>query len=234
MKNMAGHSHAKNVANKKNAMDKKKAKIFMRIAKIISVAVKEGNSTNPDLNPKLRLALKIAQNSNVPKEIVKKAIDSKSDNDKKIETILYEGYLDGVAVMALAHTDNKNKTAPEIRFIFSRANGSIAEPNAVSFIFDKVSKIECEVSAEKEDDFLLDAASLGAIDVKGNVAVFPPEMHHQSQIELEKNWNITFAELSYIPNTYATKGNLENIEQLIEKLEENECIEACWHNYPTK
>lgn len=229
---MAGHSHAKNVANKKNIMDKKKAKIFMKIAKIISIAVKEGNSTNPDFNPKLRLALKMAQNANVPKDIVKKAIESKSDNDKKIETILYEGYLDGVAIIALANTDNKNKTAPEIRFIFSRANGTIAEPNAVSFMFDKVSKIECEVSKEREDDFLLDSASLGAIDVMDNIAIFPTEMHHQSQLELEKNWNITLAELSYIPNTYTKKGNLKNIEKLIEKLEENDCIEACWHNYP--
>lgn len=229
---MAGHSHAKNVANKKSAMDKKKAKVFMKIAKIISVAVKEGNSTNPEFNPKLRLALKMAQNANVPKDIVNKAINTKDDPNKKIETIMYEGYLDGVAIIALANTDNKNKTAPEIRFIFSRANGTIAEPNSVSFMFNKISRIECEVPEDKYEDFLLDAASIGALDVQENIAKFPPDMHHQAQISLEESWPITLAELTYEPNTFATQGNLESVEALIEKLEENECIEACWHNYP--
>lgn len=229
---MAGHSHAKNVANKKSAMDKKKAKIFLKIAKIISVAIKEGESNNPDLNPRLRLAMKMAQNANVPKDIINKAINTKHDPTKQIESILYEGYLDGVAILALAHTDNKSKTAPEIRFIFSRANGTIAEPNSVAFMFDKVSKVECDIPKGKEDDFLLDAASIGAIDVKGRVAKFPADMHHQAQIELEKNWPIILAELTYEPNTCATKGNLEGVLNLIEKLEENESIEACWHNYP--
>lgn len=229
---MAGHSHAKNVANKKNAMNKKKAKVFMKIARIITIAVKEGQSTNPDFNPKLRLALKMAQNANVPKDIIKKAIETKEDPNKKIETILYEGFLNGVAIIVLVNTENNKKTAPEIRFIFSRANGNIAEPNSVACMFDKISQIECNVPEEKEDDFMLDAASIGALDVQKNIAIFKPELHHQAQIELEKNWEIILAELSYKPNIYANKGDLESVEKLIETFEENECVEACWHNFP--
>ncbi|WP_342261751.1 YebC/PmpR family DNA-binding transcriptional regulator [Alphaproteobacteria bacterium endosymbiont of Tiliacea citrago] len=228
---MAGHSHAKNVAGKKNAMDKKRAKVFMKIAKIITVAVKEGSSNNPDFNPRLRLALKMAQNANVPKDIIKKAIETKIDPNEKVETIVYEGYLDGVAIIVLAHTCNKNKTAPEIRYIFSRANGSIAEPNSVVFMFNKISKVECEVPKDKEEDFLLDSASIGALDVSGNIAKFSVDMHNQAQVELEKNWPIIFAGITYEPNTCATKGSLEAVEALIEKLEENESVEACWHNY---
>jgi len=228
---MAGHSHAHNVANRKNAVDRKKAKIFTRIAKLISIAIKQGKSNNPDMNAKLRLALKMAQNCNVPKDIITKALSTKKDSTNKIEEILYEGYIDGVAILALAQTDNKNKTAPEIRFIFSRENGSIAEPNSVSFMFDKIAKIECEVLNEQEENFMNDAIEAGANDVIQNIAFFSADKLHSAQLELEKKWNILLAELSYEPNTFATKGDFERVEKLIEKLEENESIQACWHNY---
>lgn len=227
---MAGHSHANNVKARKDAVNKKKAKIFTKIARIITIAVKEGGSSQASQNPKLRLALKMAQVANVPKEIIKKAIETKKNEDT--ETILYEGYYKDVAILALAETTNKNKTAPEIRFIFSKHGGELKNPNSALAKFDKVAKIECQMNESEEELFFEKMIELGATNIINNIAFFPPEELHKAQEKIESaNFNISLAELCYTPNIYATQANLESLENLIEALENHENILACWHNY---
>lgn len=227
---MAGHSHANNVKARKDAVNKKKTKIFTKIARIISIAVKEGKSVNPDTNPRLRLALKMAQTSNVPKDIIQKALNPKKEESN--EVILYEGYIKDVAILVLTETPNKNKTAPEIRFIFSKHGGEIKAPSSALSKFEKVAKIECQLNQDQEEEFFEQMIEFGAIDIKNNIAYFPADELHSIQELIEaKNFNIELAEIFYKPIIYANHAKLESVNNIMEAVEDHENTIACWNNY---
>lgn len=143
---MAGHSKWNNIKNKKGAADKKRAKIFTQLSKQIRTAVKEGKSGDPQANPALRLAMDKARQANMPKENIQKAIDKglgKSSSGAAIQEILYEGFAPGgVGVLVEAVTDNPNRTSSEIKYIFSRASGSLGGPGTVSYMFERDAKGE--------------------------------------------------------------------------------------------
>lgn len=228
---MAGHSHAKNVMHQKSAMDAKKAKVFTKIAKAIKVAVRLMNDNNEETNPRLRQVLKMAQNANVPKDIIKRALFNDNSN-KKFEEIIYEGYgPNGLAVLVKVLTDNKNKTASEIRTLFNKHNINIAEPNSVAFLFKNLSVIECIV--DNYDAFLEKCLELNAVDVFENIAYFQAESLHIAQTELEKHFKILNAELAYVAENLIeeTEEKQAEILKIIEKLEEDENVQNCWHNY---
>lgn len=138
---MAGHSKWANIKNRKGAQDAKRGKIFSQVSKLIKAAVKEGGSGDPQFNPGLRTALDKAKAANMPKDKIQKAIDrglGKTASGASIQEVVYEGYgPNGVGVIAVAMTDNVQRTASDVKFIFSRNNASLGGPNSVMFMFER-------------------------------------------------------------------------------------------------
>jgi YebC/PmpR family DNA-binding regulatory protein len=171
---VAGHSQFKNIMHRKGAQDAKRARIFTRIGREITVAVKTG-SPDPAANPRLRAAISAAKAANMPNERIDRAIAkaSGSDNTDDYVEIRYEGYgPGGIALIVEAMTDNRNRTASEVRSYFNKNGGSLGETNSVSFLFQRLGEIQV---AKESTDFetLFDvAASAGAEDVEDDDEVF--------------------------------------------------------------
>lgn len=166
---MAGHSQFSNIMHRKGAQDKKRAKIFSKLAKEITVAAKMG-LPDPDMNPRLRAAIQAAKSQNMPKDNVKRAIDkSQSGDDENYDEIRYEGYgPGGVAVVVEALTDNRNRTASEVRSAFTKSGGAMAETGAVSFMFDRVGVVEYPAETGTHDEMIEAAIEAGADDVESH------------------------------------------------------------------
>lgn len=157
---MSGHSKWSTIKRKKEAIDHKKGKVFSQIARQIRVAVKEGASGDPAQNASLRMILEKAKSANMPKDNIARAIDKglgKSKNGTMYEEVLYEGYgPGGVGILAVAVTDNRNRTGSEIRNVFTKAGGSLGGPGSAAYLFRKLSDgtyevaIPIQVSDEKE------------------------------------------------------------------------------------
>lgn len=164
---MAGHSQFKNIMYRKGAQDAKRSKLFSKLAKEITVAAKMG-LPDPDMNPRLRAAIQAAKAQNMPKDNVKRAIDkSQAGDEANYEEIRYEGYgPGGVAIIVEALTDNRNRTASEVRTAFTKNGGSMAETGAVSFMFDRVGVVEYPVAVGSHDDMIEAAIEAGADDVE--------------------------------------------------------------------
>ncbi|MBH1989638.1 MAG: YebC/PmpR family DNA-binding transcriptional regulator [Alphaproteobacteria bacterium] len=167
---MAGHSQFKNIMHRKGAQDKKRAKIFTKILREIYVAVKSSGS-DPSSNPKLRVALISAREANMPKDNVERAIAKASGEDAGTDYIetRYEGYgPGGVAVIVECLTDNRNRTAPEVRFIFSKAGGNMGESGSVSFMFDRFGYLRYPAEKLSADEMFEAALEAGAENVESN------------------------------------------------------------------
>ncbi len=163
---MAGHSQFKNIMYRKGAQDKKRAKIFAKHTREIMVAAKAG-LPDPDKNPRLRSALIAARSDNMPKDNIERAIKRATGGDEGevYEEIRYEGYgTGGVAVIVEALTDNRNRTAAEVRSAFTKYGGSLGETGSVAFMFDRVGEIHYPASAASGDDMLEAAIEAGADD----------------------------------------------------------------------
>jgi len=164
---MAGHSQFKNIMHKKGKQDKIRSKLFSKFAREITVAAKMG-IPDPNMNPRLRLAVMAARGENMPRENIERAIKKASGTDtENYEEVRYEGYAPGgVAVIVEALTDNRNRTAGEIRSYFTKAGGALAETGAVSFMFDHVGLIVYDKKAASDDAMLEAAIDAGADDVQ--------------------------------------------------------------------
>jgi YebC/PmpR family DNA-binding regulatory protein len=154
---MAGHSKWNNIKNRKGAVDAKRGKIFSNISKLIRIAVREGKSGDPKLNPSLRVALDKARAANMPKTNIQKAIErglGKTSSGNVIQEIVYEGFgPGGVATIVVAMTDNPNRTAAEVKFAFSRNEGSLGSPGSAMYMFKRNNDggYECTMPMELED-----------------------------------------------------------------------------------
>lgn len=154
---MAGHSKWNNIKNRKGAQDTKRAKIFGNISKLIRIAVKEGGSGDPKFNPGLRLMLDKARSANMPSANIDRAIQrglGKSASGASIQEIIYEGFgPGGVAILAVALTDNPNRTSSEIKFAFSRNNGSLGGPGSAMYMFkrDNSGGYECTMPLDIDE-----------------------------------------------------------------------------------
>ncbi|WP_366555547.1 YebC/PmpR family DNA-binding transcriptional regulator [Aquibaculum sediminis] len=167
---MAGHSQFKNIMYRKGAQDKKRAQQFAKLGREIIVAAKSGGG-DPEANPRLRAAIQAARAANMPKDNVERAIKRATGEgaDVNYEEIRYEGYgPGGVAVMVEALTDNRNRTAAEVRTIFSKNGGSLGETNSVSFQFERVGEIVLPAEAGDADSLFEAAAEAGAQDVQSS------------------------------------------------------------------
>lgn len=165
---MAGHSKFKNIQHRKGRQDKLRSKIFSRLSKEITVAVKMGGGTvDPDMNPRLRLAIQNAKGQSMPKDNIARAINKGSGGDAEdYKEMRYEGYgPGGVAIVVEALTDNLNRSASNIRACFSKNGGALGETGSVSFMFDRVGEITYKADAGDADTVMEAAIEAGAEDV---------------------------------------------------------------------
>ena len=237
---MAGHSKFKNIMHRKGAQDKKRAKIFTRALKEVSVAAKAG----PDeaSNPRLRAAISAAKAVNVPKDKIQNAIDkaSSSDANDNLESIDYEGYASGgVAIIIEAVTDNRNRTVSEIRSTLNKNGGSLAESGAVSFMFKRVGLIEYDHAAASEEEMMEIALECGAEDCyvsdTTHRVVCTVENFSSVMSALEDSLEITpiLAGLAWIPTTHKEledEEKIESIVRLISSLEDLDDVQNVFTN----
>jgi YebC/PmpR family DNA-binding regulatory protein len=166
---MAGHSQFKNIMHRKGRQDAAKSKMFSKLAREITVAAKMG-TPDPDMNPRLRLAVLAAKAQSMPKDNIQRAINKASGGDaENYDEVRYEGYgPGGVAVIVEALTDNRNRTASNVRAAFTKAGGALGETNSVSFMFDRVGEIVYPAGAGDAEKVLEAAIEAGADDVQSD------------------------------------------------------------------
>ena len=171
---MAGHSQFKNIMHRKGRVDAVRSKMFGKLAREITVAAKLG-LPDPNMNPRLRAAILAARAENVPKDNIERAIKKSQGGDaENYEEIRYEGYgPGGAAIIVEAMTDNRNRTASDVRSVFTKAGGNLAETGSVSFMFDRVGTIEFDGKVADADTMLEAAIEAGADDVESD-----PEAGH--------------------------------------------------------
>ena len=238
---MSGHSKWNNIKRKKEAADGAKAKVFTRIGREISVCVKEGGP-DPASNSKLRDLISKAKANNVPNDnidrIIKKAA---GDGDKNnYETMVYEGYgPGGVAVIVECLTDNKNRTAGDVRHYFDKFGGNMGTTGCVSFMFTRKGIIILENEGCDEDKLMEDCFEAGADDfnVDGEsieVSTDPNSVYAISDKLREMGYSVISAEDSMVPSTYTTLSDEEQIRHmnlLLEALDDNDDVQQVYHNW---
>lgn len=238
---MAGHSKFKNIERRKNAQDAKRGKIFMKAAKEIYIAAKQGGG-DVDMNPSLRLAIDKAKATNMPNDNIDRAIKKATGNleGANYEEVVYEGYgPGGVAVMVELLTDNKNRSAADIRHAFTKNNGNLGENGCVSFLFERKGYLVIERSTTDvdEDTMLLTAIEAGADEMETNEDVFEifTEAEDFQEVKanlMEAEYKLETAEVTMFPQTYTdlSKEDLESMEQLLTVLEDLEDVQEIHHN----
>ncbi len=167
---MAGHSQFKNIMYRKGAQDKKRAKLFSRLSRELTVAARSGMA-DPDMNPRLRSAVAAARAANMPKDNIERAIKKAAggEDEANFEEIRYEGYgPGGAAIIVETLTDNRNRTASEVRTAFGKHGGSLGESNSVSFLFDRVGQIVYDRVVGTNDEVFEAAAEAGADNVESS------------------------------------------------------------------
>ena len=236
---MAGHSQFKNIMHKKGKQDAIRSKLFSKFAREITVAAKMG-MPDPAMNPRLRLAVLAARQENMPKDNIERAIKKAVGGDaENYDEVRYEGYAPGgVAVIIEALTDNRNRTAGEVRSYFTKAGGALAETGAVSFMFDHVGSIEYPGSVGSEDAIMEAAIEAGADDVISNEEGHEVITTIESFTEVAKALEAKFGEprkskLVWKPQNTITVDDEagEKILKLIGNLEDNDDVQNVYANF---
>ena len=236
---MAGHSQFKNIMHKKGKQDAIRAKLFSKLAREITVAAKMG-LPDPAMNARLRAAVIDARAENMPKDNIERAIKKASGSESEnYDEVRYEGYAPGgVAIIVEALTDNRNRTAGEVRSYFTKSGGALAETGAVSFLFDRVGLILFDKSVASDDAMLEAAIDAGADDVvsspDGHEVITALEMLRDAQKALEAKFGEPRkASLVWRPqNTVAVDDEAgEKILKLVDALEENDDVQNVYANF---
>lgn len=239
---MSGHSKWNNIKRKKEKTDAAKAKIFTKIGREIAIAVREGGSGDPAVNSRLKDAIAKAKANNVPNDnidrIIKKAVgEGNADNYERLQ---YEGYGPcGVAVIVECLTDNRNRTAGEMRHYFDKFGGNLGTTGCVSFMFESKGQIIIESEDLDEDKVMEDALEVGASDFQADEDVFeiytePSDFSGVRDDLMAKGYTFVSADVAQIPSTYTAIPDAESITKmgrLLEMLEDNDDVQNVWHNW---
>lgn len=239
---MSGHSKWNNIKRKKEKADGAKAKVFTKIGRELTVAVKEGGSADPAANSRLRDCIAKAKAANVPNDnierIIKKAAgDGNADN---YEDVTYEGYGPcGVAVIVEALTDNRNRTAADVRHAFDKFGGNLGTTGCVSFMFNKKGVIVLEREGLDEDTVMADALEAGASDFSADEDVFeistePADFSGVREDLEKKGYAFVSAEVEMVPDTYTAIEDPEiviKMQKMLDLLEDNDDVQNVWHNW---
>ena len=236
---MAGHSHAKNVMHRKGRANAAKSALFTRLMKEIQVAAKTG-VPDPAMNPRLRMAVQAARQANVPKDNIERAIKRGQGNDgENYEEVRYEGYgPGGVAIIVEALTDNRNRTAADVRSAFSKHGGALGESNSVSFQFERIGRIRFDASTA-DDETVMDAAiEAGAQDVESDeethqVFCAPDELNTVLQALEAKLGPASEAVLTWRPQNSIPIDDerAETLLDLLDVLDENDDVQRVVANH---
>lgn len=237
---MAGHSHWAGIKHKKSIADAKRGKVFSKISRMITIAVKKGGS-DPNMNPKLELAISKARMANMPKDNIERAtqkgIGTGGDNIE-LQECLFEGYgPNGIAIMVDALTDNKNRTVPELRKLFEKFGGNMGETGCVSWMFEKKGIILVNNNVCVEDEFMMLVLDAGAEDLQ-TVGEYYQVLCAQTDLDAVKkaietqNITIENAETSWLANnTIEVEGEAyRKALQLIEALEDHDDVNSVYSN----
>lgn len=241
---MSGHNKWSTIKQKKGKNDAARAKVFTKIGRELIVAIREGGSADPSVNSKLKDCIAKAKANNVPNDnierIIKKA--ASGGDTANYEAVTYEGYgPNGVAVIVEALTDNRNRTAGEVRHYFDKFGGNMGTQGCVSFMFTKkgVLVIEREDLDKDEDTVMSDALEYGASDFEADEDVFTiytePEDFSAVRDDLKKaGYTFVSAELEMVPSTYTKLEDEESItkmQKMLDMFEDNDDIQNVWHNW---
>ena len=235
---MSGHSKWHNIQKTKGAADAKRSAAFTKIAKEIIVAVKQGGSGDPNNNSRLATVIAKAKAANMPNDNIKRTIDKAlgSGNTDNYESVTYEGYgPGGVAVIVEALTDNRQRTAPEVRHYFDKYGKGMGAQGCVSWSFDRkgVIIIDNEDGDYDEDAVMMDALDAGADDFNAEDNVFeittdPDAFNDVVKALEEKNYAFVSADISLVPQTYVkleSDEDIKNMEKLLDMLDDNEDVQ---------
>ena len=239
---MSGHSKWHNIQKTKGAADAKRSQIFTKIAREMIVAVKQGGSGDPNNNSRLATVIAKAKAANMPNDNIKRTIDKAlgSGNADNYENVVYEGYGPcGVAVIVEALTDNRNRTAPEVRHYFDKYGGNLGATGCVSWSFDRKGVIVIEREDLDEDTVMMDALDAGADDMQADEDCFEittsPEAFGDVLAKLEeKGYTFASAGVDMVPQNYVKlekEEDIKNMEKLIDMLEDNDDVQNVYHNW---
>ena len=241
---MSGHSKWHNIQKTKGAADAKRSQIFTKIAREMIVAVKTGGSGDPANNSRLATVIAKAKAANMPNDNIKRTIDKAlgAGNNDNFESVVYEGYgPNGVAVIVEALTDNRQRTAPEIRHYFDKFGKGMGAQGCVSWSFDRkgVIVIDNEEGELDEDTVMMDALDAGAEDMEADGPVFEittdPDSFNDVVKALEgKGYTFASAEIEMVPQNYITmtsEDDVRSMTKLLDMLEDNEDVQNVWHNW---
>ena len=238
---MSGHSKWKNIMHKKEKTDAQRAKVFTKIGKEISIAVKAGGP-DPASNPKLKDLIAKAKSNNVPNDNIERVIKKAASGDtENYEELSYEGYgPSGIAVIVEATTDNRNRTGADLRHYFDKFGGNLGTTGCVSFMFEDKGVIVVEQSAKATEDAVMEAAlNAGAMDFVAEEGAFeiytdPADVAAIRDELAASGFEAVSAEVEKVPSTYVTLTNEDDIvkmNRLLEMLEDNEDVINVWHNW---
>jgi YebC/PmpR family DNA-binding regulatory protein len=236
---MAGHSQFKNIMHKKGRADKARSKLFSKLAREITVSAKLG-MPDPAFNPRLRAAILAARAENMPKDNIERAIKKSQGSDSEsYDEIRYEGYgPGGVAVIVEALTDNRNRTAGEVRAIFTKSGGNLAETGAVSFMFDHVGVVEYDAGVANADTMLEAAIDAGAEDVTSGDDGHQIFTTTDTLAEVAKALEAKFGEPRKAAMLWKPQNTIglddeagEKMLRLIETLDDNEDVQNVYANF---
>ncbi len=238
---MSGHSKWKNIMHKKEKTDAQRAKVFTKIGKEMAVAIREGGA-DPVSNSKLRDLIQKAKANNVPNDNIDRIIKKFSgDNNIAYDEITYEGYGPcGVAVIVEATTDNRNRTASEVRHYFDKFGGNLGQNGCVSYLFETKGVILIEQDGKIDEDKLMEnALEAGASDFSSEDGCFeiytePSDLYAVKEALEAAGYTVMSAQTDRIPSTYVTLENEEDVRHmqlLLDSLEENDDVSDVYHNW---
>ena len=237
---MSGHSKWNNIKRKKEKTDGAKAKIFTKMAREIVVAVKEGGGGDPNSNSRLRDAIAKAKAANVPNDNIERAIKRAAEaKGEDYETILYEGYgPNGVAMIVETMTDNRNRTAANMRHYFDKFGGNLGTSGCVSFLFNQKGVLVLEAEGLDEEKVMEDCFEAGAEDFDMGeeyieITTAPADLSAVREAMEGMGYKFESFEVAYLPTTEtAVEGedNIKNMTRLLDALDDDDDVQEVWHN----
>lgn len=241
---MSGHSKWHNIQKTKGAQDAKRAQAFTKIAREMIVAVKEGGSGDPANNSRLAAVVAKAKAANMPNDNIKRTIEKAlgSGNTDSFESVTYEGYgPSGVAVIVEAMTDNRKRTASEVRHYFDKYGGNMGAEGCVSWSFDKkgVIVIDNEDGDIDVDALEMDVLEFGGDDLQSDGQVFEvytdPDLFPKVSGELDKKgYKLLSAQVEMVPQNYISlesEDDIKNMQKMLDMFEDNDDVQNVWHNW---
>ena len=236
---MAGHSQFKNIMHRKGKQDSVRSKMFSKLAREITVAAKTG-MPDPNMNPRLRLAIQNAKAQSMPKDNIERAIKKAAGNDgENYDEVRYEGYgPGGVAVIVEALTDNRNRTASNVRSIFTKAGGALGETGSVSFSFDRVGEITYKFAVGNADKVMEAAIEAGAEDVETDEEGHTIYCGFEDIGEVSKALEATLGEAETVKAVWKPQNSIpvdeekaESLMKLIGNLEDDDDVQNVYSNF---